>query len=112
MGIDFSSTVLYIAALLLLFVVGFFVIPNILLKRAVSQVIRIFRQHHCLCPHGSKTVEELGLKPPGLVDRMLKTRDYKPYALQMLIKTGVVRQTEDQRLCLSEEKLAEFSARR
>jgi hypothetical protein len=43
------------------------------------------------------------------MERIMKPRDYKPYALQILIKQGVLCQTEDGRLYLSEEKLNEIS---
>jgi len=37
----------------------------------------------------------------------MKSRDYKPYALQILTRQGVLCQTEDGKLYLSEEKLNE-----
>jgi hypothetical protein len=88
--------------------VAFFTIPRYLIKRAVSQVISIFRQSHSLCSESPKTVNELGLEPKSLADRMLKLRDYKPYALQILVYTGVVRVTNDEKVCLLEEKVPEL----
>jgi hypothetical protein len=41
------------------------------------------------------------------MERFMKPRDYKPYALQILTRQGVLCQTEDGRLYLSEEKLNE-----
>jgi hypothetical protein len=106
-----TSYLLFWMVLLTLFLMGFFVIPRILLRRAISQVVRIFRDHHSLCSEIPKTVEELGLTPQSLMDRLIKPRDYKPYALQVLINAGVIRQGKEGKLCLLEEGLPELSKR-
>jgi len=80
-------------------------IQAFLVKRAVTQVVDRFRTNHSLCSQGSKTVEELGLQPPSFLERIYKPRDYKPYALNMLIKTGAVRLSDDGKMCLLEKKL-------
>ena len=76
-----------------------------LLKRAVRQVIDRFRECQTLCSQGSKTVAELGLQPRPFFERLFKPRDYKPYALQLLIQRGVVRLTDGDKLCLVENKV-------
>jgi hypothetical protein len=70
-------------------------------------VIKIFRQNSALDKKTAKTIDELGLRPRGFVEGMLHTRDFKPYALDALVKAGIVKSTEDGRLYLVEEKLAE-----
>ncbi len=100
--------VLFWVILITLFWLGLFVIPRILVRRAVLQVVRIFRQRHALCSETPKAVEELGLAPQSLVDRLFKPRDYKPYALQLLISSGVIRLTEGGRMCLLEDELPEL----
>jgi hypothetical protein len=55
----------------------------------------------------SKTAEEMDLTPPGLIHRLTRLRDYKPYALQMLQQAGIVQKTEDGRFYMPEEKLNE-----
>lgn len=99
----------YWVILLMFFWLGFFVIPGFLLRRTISRVISIFRRNHSLCSESPKTVDELGLVPQSLMDGFFKLRDYKPYALQFLVKGGVVRETEDGKLCLLEERVVEFS---
>jgi hypothetical protein len=42
-----------------------------------------------------------------MLERMMRRRDYKPQALDALMQMGVVKVTEDGKLYLSEEKLAE-----
>lgn len=96
----FSVLILLILAFLVAFRIQAF-----LMKRAVTQVIDRFQRNHTLCSQGSKTVHELGLQPPTLFERLFKPRDYKPYALQILIMIGVVRFTDDDKMCLLEKKL-------
>jgi hypothetical protein len=79
-----------------------------LMKRAVSKVIDRFRENNSRCSRGSKTIDQLELQPPALWERLIKPRDYKPYALQMLIRSGVVRLTDDNKMCLQEKKLQQI----
>jgi hypothetical protein len=83
-----------------------FLIPRWRLKRAIRQVIQIFRKHNATDVKNAKTDDELGLRPRGLMERMFRGRDYKPYALTALMNGGVVKTTEDGKLYLSEEKLS------
>jgi len=83
-----------------------FAIPRWLVKRAAHQVIRIFRKHNAISAKNAKTLDELGLRPRGFLDRMFRGRDYKPYALNALINAKIVHQTEDGRLYLSEDNLS------
>ena len=76
-------------------------------RRAISKVIEIFRQHNALRINDAKTVEELGLEKPDFAQRIMRGRDFKQYALQILIKRGVICETEDGRLYMVEEKLNE-----
>ena len=82
-------------------------ISSLLFKRAVRQVIGIFRTTRSLCSQRPKTADELGLQPQTLMERLFKPRDYKPYALQALIRAGIVRLTNKGRMCLREEKVSE-----
>ena len=74
-------------------------------KRAVSKVIEIFYQHNAVGMKGAKTIHELGLERPDFFQRMMRPRDYKQDALQILIRRGIIFQNEDGRLYLVEEKL-------
>jgi hypothetical protein len=83
-----------------------FLIPGWLLRRAVRQVIKIFRQHNAIDATTAKSDSELGLSPQPFRKRLMHTRDYKPYALTVMMRAGVVLLTDDEKLYLSEEKLA------
>jgi len=100
-----DTTALFILFLVILAILGFFVVPRIRMKRAVNQVVAIFERNNVLDARSAKTIDELGLKPQTSLEGMLRIRDFKPYALQILMKAEVVRQTEDGRLYLSQDKL-------
>jgi hypothetical protein len=91
-----------IAILLMLAFLAVLRIQAFLVKRALTQVIDRFRTSHSLCSQGSKTVDELELRPPDFLERIYKPRDYKPYALKMLIRTGAVRLSGNGKMCLLE----------
>jgi hypothetical protein len=97
-----------ILMLLGLFFLAALRIQAYLMKRAVFQVVDRFRANHSLCSQGTKTADELGLQPPNFWQRFYKPRDYKPYALRMLIQAGAVRLSDDDRMCLLEKKLQNF----
>jgi hypothetical protein len=107
MGTNGLINLLFILILLAVFGISLFILPRFMLKRAISQVIRVLQYHRSLSKESAKTVEALVLKPHSFMERFMKPRDYKPYALQILTRQGVLCQTEDGRLYLSEEKLNE-----
>ncbi len=87
---------------------GLFVIPAVRLRRAIFQVIDIFKSQGAACYTGIKTVHELGLGARSVMDNLFRTRDFKPYALQVLIHEGVIYATPNAQVCLHEEKIPEF----
>jgi len=91
--------------LVLVALAGAFFIQALLVKRAISQVIRIFCQYNALGVQNSKTIEEMGLTPPSLIRRLTRLRDYRADALQFLQQAGIVQKTEDGRFYMTEEKL-------
>ena len=96
----------FIALLAVIFILLMVVVPPLLVRRAIPSVIRLFRQHNAVGSRNAKAIHELGLKPRTMIERMLKGVDYRPAALQLLIKAGVIQITEDGKLYLSEENLA------
>jgi hypothetical protein len=74
-------------------------------KRALFKVIGIFCQHEALGIKDAKTLRELGLESPDFFQKMVRPRDYKQYALQILIKRGMVSVTEAGKLYLVEDNL-------
>lgn len=69
-------------------------------------MIKIFRRNSALDKKSAKSIDELGLRPRGFTERLMHTRDFKPYALEALVKAGIVKGTADGRLYLIEEQLA------
>ena len=103
MGENFGSLALIVVLMILAFAASFW-LRNFLTKRAVLKVVKIFYHHNALGMNGAKTPRELGLERPDLVARMMKPRDYKQTALQLLLKEDVIRVT-DGKLYLIEGKL-------
>jgi hypothetical protein len=97
---------LIIVILIILFLVVLLVLPQLMIARAVPKVIKIFRKGNAVGIKNAKAVAELGLQPKGITERMMRPRDYKPRALQLLIQLNIVQMTEDGKVYLSEEMLA------
>ena len=96
------NTFLFIVVILAL--IGLWLtVPQLMMRRAVSKVIRIFRQRNAVGQSNAKTLDELGLGQRGL-ERFV-VRDYKPRALQVLMSANIVRHTEDSKFYLSEEDI-------
>jgi len=87
-------------------VLGFWVLPRMRIKRAVNRVVAIFEHNNALDVRSARTIDELGLRPPTFLQSMIRMRDFKPYALQVLMKAEVVLQTDGGRLYLSQDRLA------
>ena len=101
-----SDTVLIIAIVIFMLLALIF-IPQWRLKRAVQQVIRIFRDSDAVGIGNAKSLDELGLRPKGMLEGMFRGRDYKQYALTTLMKAEIVIMTEDGNFYLVEDKLAQ-----
>ena len=80
-------------------------------KRAVGQVISIFEKYNAIGVQQAKTVNEMGLTPPSLMERFTRMRDYKQNALSILMKSNIVQTTEEGKLFISTEKLAELKSK-
>ncbi len=97
---------LIVIVLVIVFIVVALVLPQFLVMRTAPKVIRIFRQKNAVGAKNAKPIEELGLKQRSIIENMLRRRDYKPRALQLLISANIVQMTEDGKLYLDEESLS------
>jgi hypothetical protein len=86
----------------------FFVISKYLIRKEVSQVVERFKRTHSLCAENPKAAGELGLGPSRALERATKTRDSNPYALEFMIHKGVIRVTDEGKLCLLKDKVNDF----
>ena len=103
------NSVTIIVLLVVFALLAMFAIPQWRLRRAIRQVIRIFREHNAIGVKNARTVDELGLRPRAIMERMFRGRDYKQYAVSALMRAEIIKKTEDGRLYLLEEKLAASS---
>ena len=99
------NNILLIIIIVILFILALGGIPYLLGKRAISRVIKIFQEYNALSIRNAKTIDELGLTPPTKLQSMFRRRDYKLQALDLLIRSDIIKVTEDNKLYLSEEKL-------
>ena len=97
-------TFLFLIFMIVAFI-GVFYIRAFLTRRAIFKVIDIFYKHHALGMNGAKTPHELGLESQNFIQRITRPRDYKQYALQILIKREIILLNEEGRLYMVEEKL-------
>ena len=96
----------FMILMIVIFIVVLLVLPQFLVMRSAPKVIRIFRQKNAVGAKNAKPIEELGLKQRSVIENMLRRRDYKPRALQLLISANIVQMTEDGKLYLDEESLS------
>jgi len=101
-----NPTVLLILLIIILAILGFFVLPQIRIRRAIKQVVAIFERNSALDVRSAKTIDELRLRPRTFLQGIGRIRDFKPYALQILMDAEVVCQTDGGRLYLLQDKLA------
>ena len=99
-----DTTIIIILVVVMIFVM--FILPQLLLRRAIPSVIRIFRQGNAVGIENAKTIEDLGLKPKNIAQAIFRGREYKITALQVLRNANVIQSTEDGKLYLSEKDLS------
>lgn len=101
-----ESTRIIIVLVLILIVLFILAIygQTLMMKRALRQVIKTLRDHEALSSEKAKFVNEMGLQRKGML-QLKAFRDYKPTAIQFLIKQEIILVTEDGKVYLSEDAL-------
>ncbi len=97
--------VLFIVLMVIAFILAFIFIPQFMIMRNVPKVIRTLREHNAVGGKNAKPIEELGLLPKSMFQRMFRRRDYKPQAFQFLLRTTIVEMTEEGKVYLNEDNL-------
>jgi len=100
-----NATVFLVLIIMIIAFGGSLYVRSLLTRRAIFKVIDIFYRLQALGIKGAKTRRELGLERPDFLQRMTKPRDYKQYALQILMRREIVLENEDGRLYMVEERL-------
>jgi hypothetical protein len=98
-------TTLLILLVMVALLAGAFGISRILMKKALRDMVSLFRKLGAVNAKSAATLETLGLVPGHVFDRMFRLRDYRPHALRLFLQGDVIRTTEDGRLYLSETEL-------
>jgi hypothetical protein len=104
-----NPTVLLILLIIILAILGFFVLPQIRIRRAIKQVVAIFERNNAIDVRSARTIDELKLKPRTFLQGIGRIRDFKPYALKILMDAEIVCQTDGGRLYLVQDKLSAVS---
>ncbi len=100
-----NNAVLYVILIIIFGLALVFFIPQLMIRRAATKVIKIFLKKNAINPQLAMTLAELKLQPGSYISRLMSLRDYKPAALDLLIRANIVIMTEDERYYLSEQAL-------
>ena len=100
------ESIIAVVIMVALFLFIIIVLPQFFFKRAMRDVVRLFRKQSALDPVSAKPLEEIGIKQRSIMGNVFRGRDYKPYALNVMIKAQIVIMTDDERFYLVEETLA------
>jgi len=100
-----NAMVFLVLIVMIIAFVGSLYVRSLLTRRAIFKVIDIFDRYQALGIKGAKTRRELGLERPDFLQRMTRPRDYKQYALQILMRREIVLEDEEGRLYMVEERL-------
>ncbi|KJS32735.1 MAG: hypothetical protein VR64_05455 [Desulfatitalea sp. BRH_c12] len=103
-----NMDVFIMIVLVLCYFLALLALPALLVKRAMIKVVEIFRAHGATEARRAKPAEAMGLKPPEFLLRIGTLRDYKPAAVDLLLKAEVIIETYDHKVFLSEKRLREF----
>jgi hypothetical protein len=52
-----------------------FFVPQLMLRRAIFQIVRNFREQNATTPNAARTLEELRLQPRSYLQRITSLRD-------------------------------------
>ena len=99
------TTALALVLIFGLLILALVYIPRFLVRKALRQIVALFRAREATSATSATTLEELGLVRGSPLDRMFKMRDYRPNALSLLQQSGIIRVTETGRVYLSEDAL-------
>jgi hypothetical protein len=72
------------------------------MRQMLFQIVQIFLSQNAVGINNAKTLDQLGVRPPGQENEPQKPANY-PAAPRMLIQAGIIRTADNDRLYLSEE---------
>ena len=101
------NDVLFIIALILVFILSAFVLPVFMVRRATKKVIVNFMRAGAVSSDSAKPLEEIGIRvpPSSLLQRMFSRRDYNMPAIQALMQGEILRMGEGNTYYLDEDRL-------
>ncbi|MBN1628610.1 MAG: hypothetical protein JW990_02495 [Thermoleophilia bacterium] len=106
-----TAIVIAVIAIVLLAVAAAYA-SRFFLRKAMREIVALFRAQGATDPATAVKPEQLGLVWRNPIGGMSGLRDYRPNALQLLGQAGVIRGTEEGTLYLAEEDLADSPLKR
>jgi hypothetical protein len=101
-----TRAIILLVLIMLLLIALAFLGSTFLMRRAIKAVIKMFRDKEAYTPETAKTEEELGFKRRSFI-QFKAMRDYKPTALQFLLRSNIVQMTDEGKFYISEEALSQ-----
>jgi hypothetical protein len=98
-----NDTVIIIVIIIIFAALAYF-FSTYIARRSMKQVIKTLRDNQALTPETAKLPQELGFKKQAMI-QMGVLRDHKPAAIQLLMNSEVIKQTDEGKLYLSETDL-------
>jgi hypothetical protein len=101
------NDVLIIIGLAILGIAAIIFIPRWQIRRTIPKVIKAFRDNNALDTNTARSIEDLGLKPRGIIMGSFRGRDYRQQTMMVLINAGIIQTTEEGLFYLDEAKMFE-----
>jgi hypothetical protein len=99
-----TNILIGIILILIILLILSFRLSLFLARRAVCTVISTFREFRAVQFQNAMKLEPMGLAPRSFLSFHL-LRDYKPWALQTLVRSGIIRAGAEGTFYLSEDTL-------
>ena len=100
------SATYYIILVTLDLIATVVILPELIVRRIVLLIICIFRRAGAVGASSAKPIDELGIIA-RLHRRAMPRLNYEPKVLKLQITSNIIKKTEDEKVYLSEEDLAE-----
>jgi hypothetical protein len=104
-----GADILLVLLLFLIMISSIIFLPAWMIRRNTRKVIAIFRKNNAIDIKNAKTASELGITPRSFLENIGRLRDYKPKVLELLIKNNVVNVTEEGKLYITDESVANIT---
>jgi hypothetical protein len=107
-----QMTTFYVVLIIVVALAAAVYLSRCRVRKAMRDVVALFRQHGATSPDDARSLEALGLAPRAFTESLFRLRDYRPHVLRLLAQANIVRNAGEDRFYLSEEALARSPLRK